>query len=122
MKQKRLGVHVMRPTEPIIDVDLFMELVTNWHREYENDGTVVVHDDGLVQYQLIGHRSHHIFYAALVLNKETLTCSVSKQAPVDELMNNGNLLHFSRLTGGKLEKAIIRQLKDALEKRGYTFL
>ncbi|XP_003368620.1 conserved hypothetical protein [Trichinella spiralis] len=79
IRYREVSTRRIRPTLPDIDVPLLIELHDNWQSSYAEDGVVVVHYDGVVHYTLCDKRSHHIFYAALALNKLSLRVHIVQQ-------------------------------------------
>ncbi|GMS96980.1 hypothetical protein PENTCL1PPCAC_19155, partial [Pristionchus entomophagus] len=116
---KEVSTRLMRPTLPSINVELLEELVTTWNKEWEADASVKVFDEGLAQYMLVDEMSHHKFYAAVILGKPALRCSLVDAEPEDTLDEEaGN--EFT-LTNGAVSKAQdhLDRLMEVLAKRGY---
>lgn len=102
-----------------------MKYLSTWQPSYEM-GDVIVYDEGLAQYLLCDRDSHHIFYAALILNKPSLRCQLrpsNEDPPVDELEEEfGNRLALVGGTGTPEEGEAVKNLTEKLGKKNYKFI
>ncbi|KRY37746.1 conserved hypothetical protein [Trichinella spiralis] len=121
IRYREVSTRRIRPTLPDIDVPLLIELHDNWQSSYAEDGVVVVHYDGVVHYTLCDKRSHHIFYAALALNKLSLRCTLSNNEPVELVEANHNRLRLNNMTSTPQAIQLVEKVKQVLEKRGFRF-
>ncbi|GMT24519.1 hypothetical protein PFISCL1PPCAC_15816, partial [Pristionchus fissidentatus] len=117
---KEVSTRLLRPTNPSINVDLLDELVTNWNKDWEADASVKVFDEGLAQYMLVDELSHHKFYAAVILGKPALRCSLVEAEPEDTLDEEAeNEFTLTKSTVNVRDH--LDRLMEVLSKRGYRF-
>ncbi|CAJ0928719.1 unnamed protein product, partial [Mesorhabditis belari] len=122
-KEKEVSTRLLRPTLPQIDIDQVLSVVEHWDSAWENDASIRIFDEGIAQYMLVDPESHLKFFAALVLSKPSLRCTIIDEEPEDELDNEaGNtftlfMRHSPNADGFKR----IEYLKQTLQKRGYRF-
>lgn len=90
-RQKDVSTRLIKPTLPDIHLDVVLDYVRHWDPAYELDGSIAIYDEGIAQYLLCDIESHHKFYAALILNKPSLRCTLSQDEPDDVLdASSGN--------------------------------
>ena len=119
---KEVSTRRIRPCLPELDVDRVVSLIRGWESEWEQGG-VSVHDDGLMQYTLVDSESHHRFYAALVLGKSSLRCSLESQEPADLLaeVTRGEFIVHPEAGLSEEAQTVLQHLKSVLGKRGFRF-
>ncbi|GMR49724.1 hypothetical protein PMAYCL1PPCAC_33426 [Pristionchus mayeri] len=119
IRVKEVSTRLMRPTLPSINLELLEELVTNWNKEWEADASVKVFDEGLAQYMLVDELSHHKFYAAVILGKPALRCTLVDDEPEDKLDEDAD--NEFALDSSPNAREHLDRLMEILSKRGYRF-
>ncbi|VDP17591.1 unnamed protein product [Soboliphyme baturini] len=117
-RRKEVSTRLIKPTDDRVDVPLLMHYLYHWEARFEEDGVVAVYDEGLPQYLLCDKQSHHIFYAALVMAKPSLRCSLSQEEPPNA---DVSALIVEGLSGEPDELEALKKLREVMTKRGYKF-
>uniref|UniRef100_A0AC34F0N9 Uncharacterized protein n=1 Tax=Panagrolaimus sp. ES5 TaxID=591445 RepID=A0AC34F0N9_9BILA len=95
IRKKDASTRLIKPTLPELFVDEVLYLVENWESDWEYNGEIEIFDEGIAQYLLVGQQSHAKFYAALILNKPSLRCSLVPEEPFDSLEEEAeNTIHL----------------------------
>ncbi|CAJ0566252.1 unnamed protein product, partial [Mesorhabditis spiculigera] len=122
-KEKEVSTRLLRPTLPHIDLEQVFSVVENWDPAWENDANIRIFDEGIAQYMLVDEQSHLKFYAALILSKPSLRCTLVQDEPDDVLDNEAHntFAVFYRNGISPVETKQIDYLRHTLQKRGYRF-
>ncbi|KAI6234676.1 hypothetical protein M3Y99_00786800 [Aphelenchoides fujianensis] len=123
-RERDISTRLIRPTLAEIRVDEVLEMGDNFDPNWENDAQITVFNEGIGQFPLVGARSHSLLFAALILGKSSLKCTIVNEEPPEELGNRANAFRF--VTEGPVAKHKenvdrIERLKEVLAKRGYKF-
>uniref|UniRef100_A0A914ZAF8 Uncharacterized protein n=1 Tax=Panagrolaimus superbus TaxID=310955 RepID=A0A914ZAF8_9BILA len=124
IRKKDASTRLIKPTLPELFVDEVLYLVENWESDWEYNGEIEIFDEGIAQYLLVGQKSHAKFYAALILNKPSLRCSLVPEEPFDSLEEEAeNTIHlvYSNPVSPNGEKDL-NMLQEILGKRGFRFV
>uniref|UniRef100_A0A914WZ43 Uncharacterized protein n=1 Tax=Plectus sambesii TaxID=2011161 RepID=A0A914WZ43_9BILA len=124
-RQKDVSTRLIKPTLPDIHLDVVLQYVHHWDPTFELDGSIAIYDEGIAQYLLCDIDSHHKFYAALILNKPSLRCTLTEEEPDDVLdASSGNRFDVMMPSGKSLpleDAEAFEVMKDKLQRRGYKF-
>ncbi|KAI6187193.1 hypothetical protein M3Y98_00215700 [Aphelenchoides besseyi] len=123
-RERDVSTRLLRPTLPEIRLDDVMSMVEQFDPKWETDAGIQVYDEGIAQYSLIDPISHSKFYAALILSKPSLRCTIVAEEPGEELEAKGNAFKFVAtrpVVKNDQNIARVKVLKEILKKRGYQF-
>ncbi|KAI6175839.1 hypothetical protein M3Y97_00733300 [Aphelenchoides bicaudatus] len=122
IREREVSTRLIRPTLYELDVKQVLEMAQNFNPEWETDGKITVFDEGIAQYSLVDPISHSKFYAALILKKASLRCTVIDNEPNDLLETKNNTFEVINPIPNSYEaNDAFNLLKSILEKRGYQF-
>ncbi|KAI6214112.1 hypothetical protein M3Y94_00230000 [Aphelenchoides besseyi] len=123
-RERDVSTRLLRPTLPEIHLDEVMSMVEQFDPKWEIDAEIQVYDEGIAQYSLINPISHSKFYAALILSKPSLRCTIVTDEPKEELEAKGNSFKFVAIhpvLKNDQNVARVNVLKGILKQRGYRF-
>ncbi|PAV76077.1 hypothetical protein WR25_24754 isoform B [Diploscapter pachys] len=93
-REKEVSTRLLRPTLPHIHLEQLMVWVERWDPIWEIDGSIKIFDEGIAQFMLCDPESHMKYYAAVVLGKASVRCSLINEEPDDLLDAQANRIHL----------------------------